>query len=175
MQTRWIRLLLAAGVVALDLIIGGWVSWWHLLCWPTLLMVITVTITEDLWYGLGFAVVSGAILDVLSIVPSHVHLVGMIAASLGAWIFSRRIVTSRSTISFLSAISVGTAAYALGAVALDSLASLIEHDRYHLVLQATLVATIGQMIIHPLLISILWRILGRGRYERLTSPLQQTF
>lgn len=175
MQSRWVRLLLAAIVVGMDVVLGGWVSWWHLLCWPTLLMVIVVTITEDVWYGLGFAAISGAILDIISVVPSHVHLVGMVSASLVAWVFSHRIVTSRSTISFLSAVSVGTVAYAVGALTIDRLASLVVHDRYHLILQATIVATIGQAVIHPLLMSILWRILGRGRYERLTSPLHQTF
>lgn len=175
MSRRWFRLGLTAVIVVIDILLGGWVSWWHIVCWPTLLAVLVVTITEGLTIGSVGALVSGVVIDNISAVQHPVHTIGFVVAAVTAWMITRRVVTSRSTISLVTAVAVGTVAYGFGAGVSDWMFSSVIRERLHLQLSALLVSTASQTLVHPLVVVFIWRIFGRGRYGRLTHSLAETF
>lgn len=141
----------------------------------TLVTVIAITIGERLIVGLVAAIIAGIVFSLFSAVSGPGYLIAFTAAVATCWLFSHRIVTTRSAISFVSTISVGTLSYALGLIVVESLLTLFNRQRIHLDLLLIAEAGVIQAVVHPLLLSVFWRLFGRHQYHRLPSSPTQSF
>ncbi len=166
--------LLGLFIIALDLLWGGQWTIWRYGVNPSLLVVIALTLTIGIVPGIIAALIAGMLFGLSSITGSTAHIIGFMGAASITWFVSRRIVTSRSAVSFISSIAAGTAAYTLLALGSDYLASLAGQP-YHLALLPMGIAMVVQVGIHPVLLSIAWRTLGRDRYHRVASTITHSF
>lgn len=158
-----------------------YILWWHPLPivgeavdW-TVILIVAITLSEGPWYGSLTAVVVGLTRTWFSALPGVAYLIGSLAVVGVAWLVSRRIFTSRSTVSLLTTTAVATAAGFVFVMAADQLATIIDRERLSLPWASTLLATSFQVVIHPILLGLLWRVLGRSRYERLTMTMHRSF
>ncbi len=175
MRRRFILITSGVLVYGLDLLWGGGWSSWHFIINPGILFVIGLTLTEGLLTGLIMGLIIGWAAHFVSVTPGVSYLLAYGAAALASWVFSVKIVTSRSTVSFLSAVMVTTAVFYLTLTGGEMVSNLINRQRFHLPLTALLIAGLVQIFIHPVVMQLIWRLSGRDRYERVTAGINHTF
>jgi len=170
--TIWITFFL---VILLDILWSPYVPFVRLTLHATLLVVIALTIGERVVIGLSAAVLAGIIFTLFSTVSGPGYIFAFSSAVGACWVFSHKIVTTRSAVSFVSTIMVGTAAYATVLIISDSLLTVFNRQRLHLDLLLIVQSTALQIIVHPIVLSILWRLFGRHQYHRLPTSSAQSF
>lgn len=175
MTRRWWSILLFLALIGADVLIGGSASWWRLTVNLSVVTIIAATITLGLAYGLIFATVAAILFSFTSVLNPTGHTIGYLMVALTVWFISHRVVTSRSTISFLTAIIAATAIYSMSFVGSDAALNAVIHQPVHQPIQVVLFATSIQLLIHPLILISFWRLFGRNRYHRLTATMSQTF
>lgn len=162
-------------VVLLDILWAPYLPVVRLVLNATLLMVIALTIGERVVIGLSAAVIAGITLTLFSAVSGPGYILAFMSAVGACWVFSHKIVTTRSAVSFVSTIMVGTAVYALALIITDSLLTLFNRQRLHLDLILIVQSAALQIIVHPIVLSVLWRLFGRHQYHRLPTSSAQSF
>lgn len=175
MRRSLLILIMTSLVVGLDLL---WVGQWptmRLVMNVTLLWVLTVTLTNGLIAGLLVAGGAGLVWSLVTVISGPAYYLAFFAAVLVSWLFSTKVVTSRSAISFISTVAVGTAAYFLALIGNETVLSLINHQRLRLPLEPLIVAVVVQFLVHPLLMTGLWRLIGRDRYAQVSSAIHRSF
>jgi hypothetical protein len=177
MNLRRILTLLCIGIllVAIDVMWIVPIPDLRLLVNLSLVTVIVFTLSQNIIVGLMFAALVGYIYMMLSAVTGWGYPLAFCLAALSSWLFSRRIVTSRSTISFITTVIVGTVVYGLTVYLADLVLNVFNHERLHLQATIIVVTTAVQCVFHPILLSGLWRFLGRDQYHRVVSSVQQSF
>lgn len=141
----------------------------------SVLSVILVTIFRGLALGGVSAVLAASLQGLVSVYPWPLHLAVFALTSLTAWVFMRLIVTSRSTISFLSSVAAGTMmanlSLAIGLVLTFRLGFIgVAPDWRVWILPAVV-----HLITQPLVSVLVWRASGGGHFERLTPSLERSF
>lgn len=162
-------------VVLLDILWSPYVPTVRFALHATLLMVIGLTIGERVVIGLTAAVIGGTVITLFSAVSGPGYIVAFISAVAACWVFSHKIVTTRSAVSFVSTIMVGTAVYAIALIISDSILTVFNRQRLHLDLILILQSAVIQIIVHPIVLSLLWRLFGRHQYHRLPTSSAQSF
>lgn len=162
-------------ILVIDLLWLAYLPWVHLALNATLVSVIAITIGERLIIGLVTALIAGITFSLFSAVSGPGYVFAFVAATAACWLFSHRIVTTRSAISFVSTISVGTLSYALVLIVVESILLLFNRQRIHLDLLLIAETGIIQSLVHPILLSVFWRLFGRHEYHRLPSSPAQSF
>ena len=102
MRRSLLILIMTGLVVGLDLL---WVGQWPTLRLAmniTLLWVLTVTLTNGLMAGLLVAGAAGLAWSLVAAISGPAYYLAFFAAALVSWLFSTKVVTSRSAISFIS-------------------------------------------------------------------------
>ena len=175
MRRSLLILIMTGLVVGLDLL---WVGQWPTLRLAmniTLLWVLTVTLTNGLMAGLLVAGAAGLAWSLVAAISGPAYYLAFFAAALVSWLFSTKVVTSRSAISFISTIAVGTAVYFLVLIGSEAVFNFINHQRLGLPLGPLIAAVVLQLLVHPLLMTGLWRLIGRDRYAQVSSAIHRSF
>lgn len=162
-------------VLIVDILWMPYIPWLDLTMNLTLMAVIVMTIGERLLIGLGAAVIAGTAFDLFSAVSGPGYMIAFVSAASACWLFSHKIVTTRSAVSFVSTVIVGTASFTLILIAVDSVLSLLNNQRIHLDLLTVAKGGMVQAIVHPIILSIFWRVFGRHEYHRLPTSSAQSF
>lgn len=164
------------GSLVFDILWAPYVPWLHLSINATLITVIALTIGERPLIGLTAAVFGGVVYSLFSAVSGPSYLIAFIMAVSASWVFSKKIVTTRSAVSFISTVVVGTVSYAVTLIVAELLLSLINQERLQLDILTIGTGGILQALAHPILLSISWRLFGRHQYHRLsTMTTHQSF
>lgn len=172
-RTLWSVLFIVA-TLFVDLL---WLHTWStviLFVQATLFVVLLTTITRPILTSLLVAVIAGLGYAFFSAANPWPYLVAFPAACLVAYIFIHRLATTRSLTSLLATVAVGTLAYYLTMVILVLVLSLVRPSSLRSPISSLLLPATIQIFFHPLLAMIIWRLLGRGQYERiqtLATPL----
>lgn len=175
MSRRWWSILLFLALIGADVLVGGSASWWRLAVNLSALTIIAATITLGLLYGLIFATVAAVLFSFTSVLNPAGHTIGYLMVAFTVWFISHRVVTSRSTVSFLTAIIAATAIYGASFIGIDAALNAVIHQPVHQPIETALLATGIQLLIHPVILLSFWRLFGRNRYHRLTATMSQTF
>ncbi len=175
MNRRWYGYGVALLCIGGDIAWGGMFSGWRMIINVPVLVLIVITVLDGLTIGAIAAVVIGLLFSYVTAVGGSMYVIGCLGATIITWLISQRVVTSRSTASFLASIIAGTVTYGGLVIGIGLLEAALNHQHIHVDTVTMLYATLCQCVTHPVLLSILWRVLGRDRYGRVTTSLYQSF
>lgn len=130
----------------------------------SLLSVLLVTCLEGLPIGLLAAGIVGVVFTQLSALPFGVHLGAFFGASFAAHLGVRRFFTTRSVLSLLVSVSLGTVTFYCIGILLPLLWRQIDQDTLFLPWRNILPAVLIQICTHPLLVWTWWTVRRSGIY-----------
>lgn len=135
------------------------------------LLVVAVTLNRGLIYGGAIALLTGLVENSMSAITGPTHVISLVALATATWFFSTKMFSTRSAASLLSTTAMGTAVYGLIFMLSESLLTLLNHQRISVPYAAIGLATLGTVISHPFLISLLWRWRKWDRYSQVVTQL----
>jgi hypothetical protein len=135
------------------------------------LLVVAVTLHRGLLYGAAIALLTGLVENSMSAITGPTHAISLVVLALATWFFSAKMFSTRSAASLLFTTAMGTAVYGLVFMLSESLLTLLNHQRISVPYVAIGFATLGTVIIHPILISLLWRWRKWDRYSQVVTQL----
>ncbi len=173
----WImRGVLFSLIVLVDLVIWRRQTGLALLADPTLLLVMVATTFQGWRSGLLAAGLAAWGTSLFSTFPVWVHPSAWLAVVAVLWGTSRRMLTTRSTASFLGLGAISVATYALTVAGLLGLAHLLVPGSPIPDWPRWWTPAITRVITHPLLAWVIWQLTDRSRrYTTARTSLEQPF
>lgn len=135
----------------------------------SLFVVIIIALSQGFVAGFVAASIAAGAAWLMSAVNGEVFVVAYIGTLAIAWVMVRRVVTTRSLPSLIATCAAATAGFYAVVLASNTLVHLFNRQALLLPLAEVVGVAIWQSALHPLLTVVLWRLLGRDRYERLQS------
>lgn len=134
-------------------------------------LVIAMTLHRGLIYGVAVAILTGLLENSMSAITGSSHAISLVVLALATWFLSSKMFSTRSAASLLFTTAMATAIYGLIFMLSESLLTLLNHQRISVPYAAIGLATLGTVISHPFLISLLWRWRKWDRYSQVVTQL----
>ncbi|MBI5467205.1 MAG: hypothetical protein HY975_03250 [Candidatus Kerfeldbacteria bacterium] len=135
----------------------------------SLLVVLIIALSQGFVLGGTAAGIAAGAAWITSAVSGGVYVVAYLGALTVAWIMVRRIVTTRSLPSLLATFAAATGAYYAFLLTGNAIVHALDRQQLLIPLADVAVIAVWQVIIHPVIALLLWRLLGRDRYGRLQT------
>lgn len=139
------------------------------------LLMISVTLSERWPVSVALAVCLALLHQWFSVLSGPVYLISYLSVVGAAMVLSQRIVASRSTVSFIATVAAASAVGSFMLWGTDAMLTLFDHQRLHLPTWSVAWSAVSQVGLHPFILVLIWRLLGRSHYATLTHTLHQTF
>ncbi|MBI2984536.1 MAG: hypothetical protein HYY50_02830 [Candidatus Kerfeldbacteria bacterium] len=138
---------------------------------PSLLLTMILTLTQGWRFGLLAALVAGGFYQLVSTFTPWAPILAFVGTATLVSFLTRRVLTTKSTMSFLSLMAIGTFGFYLILVGVAGVAYALNPHQSKPLLLMWLPPLLFQLISHPFLGWLFWRLTNRRqRLTQATTP-----